>query len=97
LQLYSQSRKGSVDYWETLKVYLNNEMNATQTAKELYLHRSTLLQRLAKINTVLGLDLHNPLQRMYIHACIYILDMKVSSEKLFKDFEAESPRPQTRM
>jgi hypothetical protein len=97
LQLHSQSRKGSVDYWETLKVYLNNEMNATQTAKELYLHRSTMLQRLAKINAVLGLDLHNPLQRMYIHACIYILDMKASSEKLFKDFEAELPRPQAQM
>ena len=74
------SLHGTVDYWETLKHYLENGMNASKTANELYLHRSTLLQRLTKINDVLKLDLRNHVQRLYIQFCIYIIEMEDSSD-----------------
>ena len=79
LQLRDQSKPSNVDYWETLKVYLDNEMNATRTAKTLYLHRSTLLKRLRHIDAVLGMDIHVPLRRLYIQVCIYMLELNEAS------------------
>lgn len=52
------------EYWKTLKVYLDNEMNATETARQLYIHRSTLLKRLDKIERII--DLSTPEKRFYI-------------------------------
>ncbi|MFR3031599.1 MAG: helix-turn-helix domain-containing protein [Blautia sp.] len=48
------------DYFHTLKVYLDHHMNAVQTAKELYIHRSTFLYRLDKIKQALCSDLDDP-------------------------------------
>lgn len=47
-------------YLETLRVYLDNNLSVTKTAAALYLHRSTLLDRLAHITQMLGCDLKNP-------------------------------------
>ncbi len=44
-----RSLDSNVDYWNTLRVYLDNECNASKTANELFIHRSTLLTRLEKI------------------------------------------------
>lgn len=63
---------GGTDYWKTLKCYLDNEMNATQTAKELFIHRTTLQTRLRKINE--SVDLSTPQSRMYIRYCIYLYE-----------------------
>jgi hypothetical protein len=65
----------NVDYWNTLRVYLDNEMRATQTAKELFLHRSTLLLRIERIRKVMDIDLENPSQRLYIQLCMYAYDL----------------------
>lgn len=66
--------KGSADYWETLKRYLDNECNASRTASEMYLHRSTLLPRLEKIKTFVEMD--TPQQRLYLRICIYLYEMQ---------------------
>lgn len=66
--------KGGADYWETLKRYLDNECNASRTASEMYLHRSTLLPRLEKIKTFV--DLNTPQQRLYLRMCIYLYEMQ---------------------
>lgn len=65
-----------VDYWETLKQYLNFECNASQTAKEMFLHRSTLLLRLKKIKNYVKLD--TPKQRLYIRMCMEIYDQMMN-------------------
>ena len=64
---------GSVDYWQTLKIYLDNEMNITKTANELYIHRATLHTRLHKIQEMIDLD--TPQKRMYIRLCLYLYEM----------------------
>lgn len=64
----------SAGYWKTLRIYLDNEMNATRTARELYVHRSTLLQRLSKIFELLGTRLVTPEERLYIRMFIYLID-----------------------
>jgi hypothetical protein len=85
LHLRDQSKHPNVDYWQTLKTYLDNEMNATRTAKDLYLHRSTLLQRLKHIDDVLGMNIHDPLQRLYIQVCMCILDLSETPLKAFPE------------
>ena len=54
--------------WKTLKTYLDNECNASQTANRIFVHRSTLSHRLEKIRQWVHLD--TPDQRLYIRMCI---------------------------
>lgn len=75
LALREYSLSASVDYWNTLRVYLRNNLNAAQTAKELYLHRSTFLQRLERINQLLELNLKDPEQQLWLRMCVRLLDM----------------------
>lgn len=70
-------RSDNADYWGTLKVCLDNEMNITQTAKDLFVHRTTLQARINKIRETICLE--SPSDRMYIRYCMY----------LYETFEAE--------
>lgn len=72
LWLLRNSDAYGMEYWNTLKVYLNNEMNASQTARDLYIHRTTLLKRLARMEELL--DLSTPEKRMYLRCCVYLLE-----------------------
>lgn len=78
-KLNSQS---SVDFWQTLKVYLDNEMNAAQTAKDLYLHRSTLQQRLKRINSVTGNAPSDAAERLYYRICFYMIEQYGGLDKI---------------
>ena len=44
---------------ETIRVFLKNDLNLTDAARELYIHRNTLVYRLDKIQKVSGLDLRH--------------------------------------
>lgn len=63
----------ATDYWKTLKAYLDNEMNVSQTARELFIHRTTLQARLQKIKEYVLLD--TPQDRMYLRYCIYLHEL----------------------
>ncbi len=80
VKLRERDESTSGDYWNTLRVYLENEMNATQTARQLFLHRSTLVQKLNRIYSILGVDIQNPMKRMYIQLCMNLLDMPKQSK-----------------
>lgn len=64
LREYDQ-RKGS-DYWKTLDTYLRMEMSISRTSQALYIHRSSLLKRLEKIDRLTGFDLEDPDTRLYL-------------------------------
>jgi DNA-binding PucR family transcriptional regulator len=49
-------------------------MNITQTAKELFIHRSTLLERLKHIEDLLQLDLKHPDVRLYLNMTLKIIE-----------------------
>ena len=68
-RLLQESREGA-DYWKTLEVYLDHEMNASRTARELFIHRTTLQNRLSRISRFVDLD--SPESRMYLRYCIYL-------------------------
>lgn len=57
LRHYSEGK--SNDLFHTLRVYLEQNGNAKNTAEELFIHRSTLLYRLEKIEEILGTSLNN--------------------------------------
>lgn len=59
------SEKGS-ELYKTLIVYLENERNMTNTAKALFIHRNTLTARIDRIKQLLGSDLDDPQERIYI-------------------------------
>lgn len=64
-----KQQKSSVDYWNTLKTYLDHECNASETAQSMFLHRSSLLPRLKKIRKNIDLDSaeNRLLLRIFMH------------------------------
>ncbi len=56
-RLIAHDAASSTSYVETLRTYLDNNLSVAKTASDLYVHRSTLMERLARIRRELGLDL----------------------------------------
>ena len=50
----------------TLEVYLRLERNVVQTSKALFIHRSTLFYRLARIQKIVELNFEDELERLYL-------------------------------
>lgn len=60
---------------ETLRVYLKHNMSATKTAEALYLNRSTLLERLSRIKSLLDSDLSDPDERLRLQILLKALEI----------------------
>ena len=54
-------REKNTQYLRTLETYLENLESANQAARELFIHRNTLYQRLSRITDLWGIDFHDPL------------------------------------
>ena len=65
----------SVKYCESLKIYLEENMNATNAAKRLSIQRNTFLARLERIQKLLGVNLDDPAERLYVLISLMILDI----------------------
>lgn len=59
-RLLDYSKQRGIDLVETFTSYLRNQCNVSQTARELNLHRQSLLYRLRKIESLTGRSLFNP-------------------------------------
>jgi len=70
-RLHEHDEVSPVSYLDTLKTYLDNNMNVTKTSADLYLNRSTLLERLARIKRELGSDLTDPNERLLFQILLY--------------------------
>lgn len=70
--------KSKVNYWETLKIYLDNDENISLTARELFVHRSTLIQRIKLIEKSLGEPLKDPMWRLQVRLCMTVYERKHS-------------------
>ena len=96
--LVEHNRTAQIDYIETLDVYLKNERNLAKTAKELYIHRSTLMDRLARINAILDVDLDDPDQRlelMIVERVYRAQNQLVPAEEHEDNWSEENPLPPT--
>ncbi len=70
-------KKGSIDDLDeetmiTIKKFFENNLNVSETARKLYVHRNTLVYRLDKIQKITGMDL-----RTFDHAIIFKVAMMV--------------------
>ena len=65
-KLIEHDKNASVSYVETLSVYLENNMSISKTASDLYLNRSTLLERITRIKRLLGTDLQNAYEKLHL-------------------------------
>ena len=72
---YSDERNGT-EYLRTLRLYLDNHLNAVQTARDLFVHRSTFLYRLERIRTILGTDFSNPDEVLYLMLSFRFIDQE---------------------
>lgn len=61
---------GGRDLLATVECFLDLAGSAAATAKNLSLHRSSLYHRLARAEELLGVDLHDGLERLEIHMAI---------------------------
>ena len=62
------------EYMKTLRTYLDRSLNAMQTAKDLFIHRSTFLYRLEKIKEILDSRLEDPDELLYLSLSFRLLD-----------------------
>jgi hypothetical protein len=77
-RLLQHDASSPISYAETLRIYLQNNESIAATAKELALHRSSLIDRLERIRQLLGMDLSDPDVRL-------LLQVVIRSETLFGD------------
>ena len=73
LSMKELDRKRGSAYLQTLDTYFRTGCNATQSAKELYINRSTFLERMAKIRSMLNLDLEDYDTRLYLMLCLRLI------------------------
>lgn len=73
LALQNYDGKKGTEYTKTLDVYLKNEMSVTRTSEALFIHRSSLLKRLDKIQKLIQDDLKDPDVRLYYRLCLALL------------------------
>lgn len=70
-----------VSYVETLRFYLNNNMSITATAAVLYIHRSTLIERLDRIRKLLGEDLDDPDVRLRTQIVLRAMQLRDQTDQ----------------
>lgn len=74
--LITHDANSPTSYVETLRVYLENNTSVTATAKKLYVHRSTLLERLTRIKRELMLDLDDPDTQLRLRMLLKALEVR---------------------
>lgn len=66
-------RQRGTQYFETFREYLLNERDIPKTSEKLIIHRTTLLYRLKKIQSMLNVNLEDPWHRLYLTLSLWIL------------------------
>lgn len=65
-KLRDYDAENNTELYHTLEVYLQLERNVVQTSKALFIHRSTLFYRLARIQKIVEMDLEDESERLYL-------------------------------
>ena len=70
--LSEYDRANGTEFLKTLEAFYAHQFNASQAAKELYVHRNTLLHRMEKIKELLHCDFKdtNDLMTIYLGICV---------------------------
>ena len=76
LDLQRMDREQNTEYMLTLRTYLEENLNATQAASLLFIHRSTFLYRLDKIKNILDSGLDDPEEIFYLNLSFRLLEQE---------------------
>ena len=71
--LQKYDAENHTEFYHTLEVYLTLERNVLQTAKTLFIHRSTLFYRLERIQKITKTNLDDPKERLILLLSFYLL------------------------
>lgn len=74
--LLNYDRKNNTELYHTLKTYLEHERNSLQTAKALFIHRSSLTYRLERIQKITRINLDDPRERLLLQICFLLMQEK---------------------
>lgn len=75
-RLIEHDAVSSTSYIETLQAYLDSNMSVAKTASALYVHRSTLMERLSRIRRELDIDLDDPNARLRLLILLKALQIR---------------------
>lgn len=59
-KLRDYDSENNTDFYETLRIYLENNKNIKETASALFIHRNSLAYRISRISEIINMDLNNP-------------------------------------
>lgn len=68
--------KNSTEFFPTIRSYLLNLYNTSETASQLHIHRNTLLYRLGKAEALFGISLKDPELCFQLLTAFYMIDLK---------------------
>ena len=74
--LLEHDKTAEVSYLETLRVFLEENMNYSSAARLLYVHRTTLIDRIHRIEAETGIDLSDPNERLHLHLLIKAMELE---------------------
>ena len=78
-RLERYDKENGTSYLETLREYLNCNMNTVQAAKNLFIQRSTMIYRLKRIREISDNDLTGRDDLLHLHLTFSIIDRKNQS------------------
>ena len=64
----------SSSYYKTLLTYARLQYNAVASAKALYIHRSSFINRMERIRELIHLNLEDPEERLYLLLSFRIME-----------------------
>ena len=74
--LIKHDKTGPISYLETLRVFLQSSMSYSQAAEELYVHRSTVVDRISRIERELDISLKDPDTRLQLEIILKAMEIK---------------------
>ena len=77
LILKQYDEKNKTELYRTLQVYLELERNVLQTAKTLFIHRSTLFYRLERIQKLADINYEDAKERLILQLSFQILEQRI--------------------
>lgn len=72
--ILEHDRKAQVSYMDTLRALLDENLSYTAAAQRLFIHRSTLIDRIERIERETGIDLKNNDQRLLLEILLKAMD-----------------------
>ena len=74
-RLHDYDEANDRGFLTTLTAYLDNNMNISAAAKDIFMHRNTMTQQLEKIEELLGVSLRDKNVCWYLQLCLRIHDL----------------------